>query len=191
MPADARRVPTRTSRPGRRTNWPGTTDSMIVTALESQSWVFSTMQTASAPSGNGAPVMIRTACPGPTVPVEQVARRHGTDHIESYRCLRGVGRTHGVAVHGRDWTNGGTSSLETMSSLRTHPSASLSAILCGGRRAHRESTQRWASASGITPARRWFPSTSSCPPRAGLHDRTAPIPSRPAMSRVSRSAPFV
>ena len=33
--------------------------------------------------------------------LEQVARRHGTDHMESDRCGRGVGRTQGVPVHGR------------------------------------------------------------------------------------------
>ena len=60
-----------------------------------------------------------------------------------------------------EFAKGGISSLETTASLRTHPSASLTRS-CGGRHAHRESTQRWASASGITPARRWFPSASSC-----------------------------
>ena len=127
---------------------------MMVTALESASRVFSTMQTASAPSGNGAPVMIRTACPGPTVPSNRWPA--ATEPITWSRAgAAAVSAARRAYPSMDEFANGGTSSLDTMSSLRTHPSASLSAILCGGRDAHREITQHWASASGITPSRRW------------------------------------
>ncbi len=96
--------PAARSSPARRTCSPATA------GAETQTWspsvrVFSTMATASAPSGKGAPVMIRSASPGPTglrgacpaasVPI--TVNRAG-------RSAFGTGRIGGpdrVAVHGR------------------------------------------------------------------------------------------
>ena len=52
--------------------------------------VSSSMQTASAPGGMGAPVMMRAAWPGPTVDSRRMAGHDGPDHGEPDRCVDGV-----------------------------------------------------------------------------------------------------
>ena len=94
-----RRPPPRRS-PARRTECRAATARQITTArLASAGSVSSTMHTASAPGGSGAPVMMRTAWPGPTVR----SRRAGhdrADHPQADRVPRaGVRGPDGVAVH--------------------------------------------------------------------------------------------
>ena len=49
--------------------------------------VCSTMTTASAPAGIGAPVMISTAWPGATAPSKLLAGPHLADHLEGGRQI--------------------------------------------------------------------------------------------------------
>ncbi len=57
--------------------------------------VCSTITTASAPAGMGAPVMISTACPGPTSPANRSPAR--TSPMTS-QLARQVDGAHGIAV---------------------------------------------------------------------------------------------
>ena len=101
-----------------KTSWPAAmssparrTCSPAGAGAEIQTWspslrVFSTMATASAPSGKGAPVMIRSASPGPTGPCGSLRRRPACRSPSSGPGSAGagaghVGGPHGVAVHGR------------------------------------------------------------------------------------------
>ena len=66
VPGETTSWPARTSLPGSRTFWPGATGTSTRTRPPWTGEVHSTITTESAPGGMGAPVMIRTAWPGPT-----------------------------------------------------------------------------------------------------------------------------
>ena len=67
LPGSNKGVPLRMSSPIRPTCRPGVTASVAV-ITPSSSRVYSAINTASHPSGMGAPVMMRTAAPAPTLP---------------------------------------------------------------------------------------------------------------------------
>ena len=106
--------------------------------------VSSTMTTASAPSGIGAPVMMRIASPRPT----------GTSAAAPAATVATTGSSTGASVVSSArtaypstalFTNGGTSSSACRSSAVTQPSASTSGRVTGGNGRHAAIT--WASAS--------------------------------------------
>ena len=91
--------PARKSRPLGRTKRPGAAASRTVTASPSRrasSW----MTIASAPSGIGAPVKMRTASPAATTPGKPRPASARADDAQRRGRARHVGRAHGVAVHG-------------------------------------------------------------------------------------------
>ena len=69
-------------------------------ALSSYS-VSSTMITASAPGGMGAPVMMRIASPGPTGDAGRGAGGERGDDGELGRRVGRIGGAHGETIHGR------------------------------------------------------------------------------------------
>ena len=73
-PALATTSPARTSSPSCPTCLPGETSPIASTRWPSI-WAFSIGRTASAPSGSGAPVMIRTALPGAIASFERARRK--------------------------------------------------------------------------------------------------------------------
>jgi hypothetical protein len=85
--------------------------------------VCSTIAIASAPSGTGAPVMIREHCPGPIV--RDGARPAGISSMISSSPGVSCARTANPSID--DLSNGGMSRSEATSSARAHPSASDSA----------------------------------------------------------------
>ena len=102
VPGEKTSSPARISPPAFRTNVPGSTDSSTTTIDPPDSTrVRSTMHTASAPGGSGAPVMIRTDSPAdtnvfassPAITLPTTRRRAGADAR--------IGGPDGVAVHGR------------------------------------------------------------------------------------------
>ena len=105
VPAGTTTSPTCTSSPAPRTAVPGLTSSVSSTSSGPAGRLRSTITTASAPSGIGAPVMIRIASPGPTgrsgaIPAIRVA----TTRSAGGRGLArpgGVGGLHREAVHRR------------------------------------------------------------------------------------------
>ncbi len=124
-----RRRPTARARPTsqpRRTTWSPSTR------------VRSTMTTASAPSGMGAPVMIRIASPGPTATVgARPAGRSPTTRNDAGR----VGRAHGVPVHSR--VGEGRNRFARDDVLREHEPASVGErerTCAGGRKPRRGSS---------------------------------------------------
>ena len=102
-------MPAATSEPGRRTLPPDLVGARIATAAGTSeapagASVSSTGTTVSAPAGIIAPVMIRSAVPGPTSSIRRPAGRHLAQDPEHHRPIDGrpghVGGPDREAVHG-------------------------------------------------------------------------------------------
>ncbi len=113
----------------------------------------STITIASAPSGIGAPVMIRIASPGPTATVGACpAGRSPTTRSDagapSDAPAVSAARTAypSIAV----FANGGTGSVATTASASTRPRASASGVGTGASTATDRRTSAWTSSRGIT-----------------------------------------
>src|SRR5699024_12288513 len=65
-PASATGAPAARPSPARRASRPGATGTLMLTVVSWQPLVSSPRTTASALLGSGAPVMMRTVCPGPS-----------------------------------------------------------------------------------------------------------------------------
>ncbi len=152
--------------PGSKTRWPATTSppaSRMWSPL-SAGWctktpsspsrnVRSTMTIASAPSGIGAPVMIRIASPGPTgasarAPPRDPRPLAAAPAPRLSAPVVSAARTAypSIAV----FANGGTGSAATMGSASTRPSASASGTGFGASTDIDRRTSACTSSSGIT-----------------------------------------
>src|SRR5262249_52468478 len=126
---------------------------MTCTASPSRS-VYSTITTASAPPGTGAPGMIRIASPAPTDRVG--AWPAGTAPATTSRP-GASGAAPAVSAARTAYpsiallANGGTASRAMTSSAVTRPTASLSGSVDRASAATAPRISRWTSASGITP----------------------------------------
>ena len=111
---------------------PAATASRTRIASPSRS-AFSWIRTASAPSGTGAPVKMRTASPGPSAPAKRSPARDMPTTLSRAPDCR-LGGAHGVAVHG----GGGEGRLRqrraARSSASTRPDASASGTVSAGKR---------------------------------------------------------
>jgi len=113
----------------------------------SQASVSSTITTASAPGGSGAPVRIRTASPGPTGgsggdPAGMVPTTVKVTGAAATSAARTAKPSTAVLA------NGGTDSSAVTATEVTHPSASPRGMARGRSAGHWDSTRRWASSSG-------------------------------------------
>ena len=112
--------------------------------------VSSTGTTASAPSGIGAPVMIRSTCPGGSTwwVVSPAATSPATGSTTGV-CARGageLGRAHGVAVHRRVVEAGQVDPAPRRRAPSTRPSADPTGTVVAGSGATRASTAARCSA---------------------------------------------
>ena len=133
--------PTVKSSPARRMWLPTGTDRATVTSAPSGlTSASSTMTTASAPGGMTAPVMMRAACPAPTVIsggtpaaiVPSMARVAGASATSADRTAKPS-----IAV----LSNGGTSSGATTVSVVTNPRAPSTATVTSSSTVHPASTR--------------------------------------------------
>ena len=123
-----------------------------IVTFSSSTTVSSTITTASAPSGIGAPVMIRIAWPSPTcrpagsAPAGSVATTASVTGADATSDARTANPSTAVLA------NGGTASSAVTVTDVAQPSASASGTArgCSGRHEARISLR--ASSSGITPA---------------------------------------
>src|SRR5690606_22985720 len=149
-PGPNSRSPGRRSSPGARTWSPGRASTSIRTARPPSSRsVRSTMTTASAPSGSGAPVKMRTASPGPSgrsagCPAATSATTGSTTGAPAVSAARTAYPS--IAVLAK----GGTASVATTSPARTSPAAAASGTVRGGSGSHPATTWATASSRGIT-----------------------------------------
>ncbi len=148
VPAPNTSSPACRSSPARRTWLPGSTAISTRTPSSPTAAVRSTITTASAPGGIGAPVMIRTASPAPTArvgatpagSVSTTARSTGAPTVSIERTANPS-----MAV----LSNGGTASGALIGSRSTRPSASPTGTTAVGVGAHRSRTYERASAREI------------------------------------------
>ena len=133
VPRRSRVSPPAMSEPAKPTNWPGAAarrTAMRGSGASSSGSVCSTMTTASAPRGIGAPVATAVAVPGATTPVG--ATPQATISSFSRRETGAVSRAAAISAartakpSTAERSKGGTSPGEATSSARTRPSASES-----------------------------------------------------------------
>ena len=154
-------MPAATSEPGRRTLPPDRVGARIATAAGTSeapagASVSSTGTTVSAPAGIIAPVMIRSAVPGPTS--SSGARPAGT----SPRTRSTTGRSADAPATSATRTanpsmalfgHGGSVRAERTGSASARPAASARSTVTAGRASTPSSTRRRASSSGIRSGR--------------------------------------
>ena len=159
--------PTRRSSPATRTASPGATSApeRHPGAVVEARACARPSRTASAPSGIGAPVMIRMASPGLQRPVGRVAGRDlGDDGQHHRRRLRGARRCRRPAPRSRPWRcwrTAGRPPATSRASASTHPTAAIVRV------AHRRERARPARARGRGPRRAGSAATSR-PSRRGI-----------------------
>ena len=149
VPAEKASAPASRSPPAARTWSPGLASCSTRTASSPSRRVRSTMTIASAPSGIGAPVMIRIASPGPTATVgawpagRSPTTRSRTGAPGAAADVSAARTAYpSIAV----FANGGTDSEVTTSSASTRPSASRLGHSTGVSDSTAVSTSRCASA---------------------------------------------
>ncbi len=168
-------MPAATSDPGRRTLPPDRVGARIATATGTSeapagASVSSTGTTVSAPAGIIAPVMIRSAVPGPTS--SSGARPAGTSPSTRSTTARwtaapatSAARTAkpSMALFGQ----GGRVRAERTGSARARPTASARSTLTGDRASMPSSTRRRASSSGIRSGRSGMEALRAAGPGTG------------------------
>ena len=141
--------PARMSSATGRTEAPAVTDLLILTRFGIGCSQSSTITTASAPSGIGAPVMMRSASPAPTChtvpsPAASVPMTRNSAGTFAMSLERTAKPSTAVLA------NGGTFSVATTSRASTSPAERSQAIWRSGSRETEENTRCCASLSGIT-----------------------------------------